>query len=60
MQAKALVTVEKTAVQTVGDKRLRVVRLALEPEDAWNTGAFGIAEPDPDRAREISRRKPGQ
>ena len=31
---KALVSVEKTAVQTVSDKMLRMVSLAMEPEDA--------------------------
>ena len=34
MQAKALVTVEQTAVQTVSDKTLRMVSLAIDPEDA--------------------------
>lgn len=34
LKDKALVTVEKTAVQTVSDKTLRMVSLAMEPEDA--------------------------
>ena len=34
LRDKALVTVEKTAVQTVSNKTLRMVSLAMEPEDA--------------------------
>ena len=34
LRAKALVTVEQTAVQTVSDKTLRTVSLAIDPEDA--------------------------
>lgn len=34
LQGKALVTVEKTAVQTVGDKTLRMVSLAVSREEA--------------------------
>ena len=34
LQGKALVTMEQTAVQTVSDKTLRMVSLAVAPEDA--------------------------
>ncbi len=34
LKDKALVTVEQTAAQTVSDKTLRMVSLAMEPEDA--------------------------